>query len=94
MHKSDLVDAVAAETGMTKKDVDKVIGTTLDTIVNTLCNNEKVSLVGFGTFEVRKRSARKGRNPATGEEMQIPAGYVPGFRVSKSVREKVNEELA
>ncbi len=93
MHKSDLVDAVAAETGMTKKDVDKVIGATLDTIVDTLCRNEKVSLVGFGTFEVRHRSARKGRNPATGEEMEIPAGYVPGFRVSKSVREKVNDEL-
>ncbi len=93
MNKSDLVGAVAEQTGMTKKDVDRVIGKTLETIEDALCRDENVSLVGFGTFEVRHRSERTGRNPATGEEMTIPAGYVPGFRVSKSVREKVNKSL-
>ena len=93
MHKTDLVNAVAEQTGLTKKDVDKVIGATLEAIVDALCQEDKVSLVGFGTFETRFRKEREGRNPATGKPMKIAAGYVPGFRMSKAVREKVNECL-
>lgn len=94
MHKKELVDAVAQETGLTKKDVDKAISATLECIVDAMCRNEKVSLVGFGTFENRFRNEREGRNPATGEPMTIPAAYVPSFKISKTVREKVSESLS
>jgi len=94
MHKSDLVDAIAEKSGLTKKDADKALQATLESIEETLCENENVSLMGFGTFEVRYRKERTGRNPATGEEMTIPASYAPAFRASKNLKEKVNENIS
>ncbi len=93
MHKSDLVDAIADRAGLTKKDADKALQATLETIEDALCEEDKVSLMGFGTFEVRYREERPGRNPSTGEHMTIPASYAPAFRASKSLKDKVNEIL-
>ncbi len=94
MHKLDLVDAVADKSGLTKKDSKKAVDAVIESIQETLSSNEKVSLKGFGTFDVRRRSARKGRNPATGEEMEIPATYVPGFRAGKTLKETIKENLS
>lgn len=98
MTKNELIDAVAEETGVTKKDTGEVINQTIDTIMNHLRSEAKkdeedrdnVQLIGFGTFEVKDRSARKGRNPQTGEEIQIPARKVPVFRSGKSFKETVD----
>ena len=98
MTKNELIDAVAEETGVTKKDTGEVINQTIDTIMNHLRseaekdeeNRDNVQLIGFGTFEVKDRSARKGRNPQTGEEIQIPARKVPVFRSGKSFKETVD----
>ena len=98
MTKNELIDVVAEKTGVTKKDTGEVINETIDTIMNHLKseaekaedNRDNVQLIGFGTFEVRDRSARKGRNPQTGEEIQIPARKVPVFRSGKSFKEAVD----
>jgi DNA-binding protein HU-beta len=98
MTKNELIDAVAEKTGITKKDTGEVINETIDTIMNHLKseakkaedNRDNVQLIGFGTFEVRDRSARKGRNPQTGEEIQIPERKVPVFRSGKSFKETVD----
>ncbi len=89
MNKSDLVNKIASKTGLTKKDSDKALNATLEAISQALKKKEKVQLVGFGTFETRKRAARKGRNPATGKEMKIPASTVPAFKPGKALKEKV-----
>lgn len=94
MNKSELVDAMAEKSGLTKKDSKEALDAMVDSVVQALCEGEKVGLVGFGSFETRYRKERKGRNPATGEEMTIPAAYVPAFRVSQSVKDKVKESLA
>ncbi len=90
MNKTDLVDAVAKKTRLSKKDSEKAINAMLDTITESLANGEKVVLVGFGTFEVRNRAARKGRNPSTREEIMIPESKAPAFKAGKSLKEKVN----
>ena len=98
MTKNELIDAVAEETGVTKKDTGEIVNETIDTIMNHLKSEAKkaedkrdnVQLIGFGTFEVKDRSARKGRNPQTGEEIQIPARKVPVFRSGKSFKETVD----
>ena len=89
MTKSDLISAVSAKTGVNKKESDKMVNAVLDVIVENLAKEEKVSLVGFGTFEVRHRKAREGVNPSTGKPMPIPATTVPAFKAGKALKEAV-----
>jgi DNA-binding protein HU-beta len=84
------IGEVADRTGMTKKDVEKVVNAFFSTIENTLKSGDKVQLIGFGTFEVRDRQARKGRNPQTGEEISIPAARVPAFKAGKALKDAVD----
>jgi DNA-binding protein HU-beta len=91
MNKSELIDAIAEKTNLTKKDIDAALSATLDTIVEVVAARDKVSLVGFGTFEARDRQAREGRNPSTGKPMQIPATTVPAFSAGKGFKEEVAE---
>ncbi|MEM9156751.1 MAG: HU family DNA-binding protein [Cyanobacteria bacterium J06642_2] len=90
MNKGELVDAVAHKAGVTKKEADAVISATLDVIVETVAGQEKVTLVGFGSFEPRQRKEREGRNPKTKEKMIIPATIVPAFSAGKSFRDAVD----
>lgn len=90
MNKTDLIDAVAKSTKTSKKASEETINAVLDTITEALVKEEKVVLVGFGTFEVRKRAARKGRNPSTKEEIRIPASKAPVFKAGKGLKDKVN----
>lgn len=89
MNKSELINAVAERAGLTKKAANDAVEAVLESITSALANGDKVTLVGFGTFEVRERAARKGVNPATGEPIDIPAGKVPAFKAGKSLREAV-----
>ena len=91
MNKAELIDAVAAKADMTKKDAESAVNAVMDVIQEELEKGEKVSLVGFGTFEVRSRAARTGRNPQTKEEIRIPATRVPAFRAGKSLKERIHE---
>jgi len=90
MNKGDLVDKVAAAANVTKKEADAVLSAMLEAIVEAVSAEEKVTLVGFGSFEPRKRKARTGRNPKTGEEMEIPESVVPAFSAGKVFKEKVS----
>lgn len=87
MNKTELVGQVATKTGMTKKDIEKVVNAFFDTVQGTLQSGDKVQLIGFGTFEPRDRQARKGRNPQTGEEIDIPATRVPAFKAGKALKD-------
>ena len=89
MNKSELISDVASKANMTKKDVEKVMSALFSSIEEALKNQEKVQLVGFGTFEVRDRKARTGRNPQTGEEIKIPASRVPAFKAGKTLKDAV-----
>ncbi len=89
MNKQELIDAIATKTDHTKKSVDTVLSATLDAIVEAVTSGDKVTLVGFGTFEARDRKAREGRNPSTGKPIQIPATTVPAFSAGKLFKEKV-----
>ncbi|MGB9682485.1 MAG: HU family DNA-binding protein [bacterium] len=89
MTKVDLVDAVAEKVGQTKKLTAQIIDQTLSSIIEALGKGEKVQLIGFGSFEVRKRAARKGVNPRTRKPLNIPAKSVPVFRAGKDLREAV-----
>lgn len=89
MNKADLVSKVSETTDLSKKDVMKVVDAVFDAIAEALQQGEKVQLVGFGNFEIRERSARKGRNPQTGEEIDIPASKVPAFKPGKALKEGV-----
>lgn len=89
LNKAELVNAVAEKADLTKRDAERVINAVFDSIEGALAQGEKVQLVGFGTFEVRQRAARTGRNPKTGEEIDIPATKVPIFKAGKSLREAV-----
>ena len=90
MNKAELIAQVAEKSDMTKKDAEKAVGAVLATIEEALSRGDKVQLVGFGTFEVRERAARKGRNPQTGAEIEIAAARVPVFKAGKSLREVVS----
>jgi len=90
MNKGELIDAVAAEAGLSKADATKAVDGVLASVTNTLRNGGAVSLVGFGTFSVKARAARMGRNPRTGEAIQIKASNVPGFKAGKALKEAVN----
>ncbi|NJK37448.1 MAG: HU family DNA-binding protein [Oscillatoriales cyanobacterium RM2_1_1] len=89
MNKGELVDSIAEKADVTKKQADAVLSATLDTIMEAVSRSDKVTLVGFGSFESRERKAREGRNPKTGEKMEIPATRVPAFSAGKSFKEKV-----
>jgi DNA-binding protein HU-beta len=89
MNKGELVDAVAAKTNITKKQADEVISAFLSVVTEAVANGEKVTLIGFGSFERRDRSEREGRNPKTNEPMTIPATRVPAFSAGKQFKEKV-----
>ncbi|MFZ5595732.1 MAG: HU family DNA-binding protein [Bacillota bacterium] len=89
MNKADLVSKVAEKTDFTKKDAEKAVSAVLASIEEALSGGEKVQLVGFGTFEIRQRAARKGRNPQTGQEINIAAAKVPVFKAGKALRESV-----
>jgi len=89
MNKAELIEEVNNKTGLTKKDTGNVINTLTDIIKNALSKGDKVTLVGFGTFQVMGRKARRGVNPRTREAIQIPAKKVPKFRAGKGLREKI-----
>ncbi|MGI6551956.1 MAG: HU family DNA-binding protein [Bacillota bacterium] len=91
MNKTELVNAVAEKTELTKKDAEKALNAVFASIEEALANGEKVQIVGFGTFEVRERAARMGRNPKTGEEISIPATLVPAFKPGKTLKEVVSK---
>ena len=92
MNKSELIAAVAAKTGDTKKIAEASVNAFIDVITETLKKGDKVQLVGFGSFEVRKRAARKGRNPQTKEEIKIPASKAPVFKAGKALKDLVNKK--
>ncbi len=89
MTKTDLINAVAAKAEISKKDADKAVSAVLSAISDSLIAGEKVQLVGFGTFEVRDRAAREGKNPATGEKITIAATKVPAFKAGKALKDAV-----
>lgn len=88
-NKQDLIAEVAAKTGLTKKDSEKAVNAFGEVVTEFLAKGEKVQLIGFGTFEVRNRAARKGRNPKTGAEIEIPASKVPAFKPGKALKDAV-----
>ncbi|HBL82495.1 MULTISPECIES: HU family DNA-binding protein [Congzhengia] len=87
MNKTELVSAVAEKTGLSKKDSDAAVNATIDAITESLKNDDKVALVGFGTFEVRARAERMGKNPQTGEAIKIAASKVPAFKAGKALKD-------
>lgn len=89
MNKSELIAMVSEKTETPKKDVEKVVNAAIESVIDTVASDEKVQLVGFGTFERRHRAARKGRNPATNEEITIPALNVPVFKAGKAFKDRV-----
>lgn len=91
MNKEELVQEVAKKAKVTQKEVSEVLSVLIDTVEKTVSKGKKVTLVGFGTFEARKRAARTGRNPQTGKEIKIPAKTVPAFTAGKKFRELVNK---
>ncbi len=90
MNKAELVAAIAAKTGVTKKAAEELVNAFVATVTEALEKGDKVQLVGFGSFEVRKRAARKGRNPQTKEEIKIPASKAPVFKAGKALKDLVN----
>jgi DNA-binding protein HU-beta len=89
MNKTELIAAAAQQSGITKKDAERVINAAIDTITAALMKGEKVQLSGFGIFEVKEREARVGRNPKTREAVRIPATKVPTFKPSQSLKDNV-----
>ena len=90
MNKAELVAAIAAKTGESKKATEAVVNAFTEVVSEALKGGDKVQLVGFGSFEVRKRAARKGRNPQTKEEIKIPASKAPVFKAGKALKDLVN----
>ncbi|HHW40818.1 MAG TPA: HU family DNA-binding protein [Syntrophomonadaceae bacterium] len=90
MNKAELISSVAEKAELTKKDAEKAVNAVFETIEEALAAGDKVQLVGFGTFEVRARAARTGRNPQTGEEIQIAATNVPAFRAGKALKDAIS----
>ncbi len=89
MNKTELIAAVAAKAELSKKDAEKALNATIDTITAALVEGEKVQLVGFGSFETKTREARTGRNPRTGENIEIAASRTPAFKAGKALKDKV-----
>lgn len=92
MTKADLVEKISEKIGLTKKQTELVVNTVLDSITNALANGNKVELRGFGSFRVRHRNFREGRNPKSGEKVQVPSKRVPFFKAGKELREMVNSK--
>ena len=90
MNKTELIAAVAAKSELSKKNAEKAVAALLDTVAETLAAGEKVQLVGFGTFDIGERAAREGRNPQTGESMQISASKAPRFKAGKALKDAIN----
>lgn len=90
MNKSELVASVAEQAGLTKKDAEKAVNAIFASVQDALVKGEKVQIIGFGTFEVRTRAARKGRNPQTGKPLNIPASNNPVFKAGKALKDAVN----
>ena len=91
MNKTELVANVADKAGLTKKDAEKAVIAIFDCIENALKEGDKVQLIGFGTFEVKERAARTGRNPRSGEPINIPASKNPVFKAGKALKDSVNK---
>lgn len=91
MNKTELIAAVAEKSGISKKDAEKAVAATLDTIVETVAAGDKIQLVGFGTFEQRTRNARTGCDPRTGKSIEIPASKVPAFKAGRQFKDTVNK---
>ncbi|QNO14866.1 HU family DNA-binding protein [Alkalicella caledoniensis] len=89
MNKTELIQSVAEKSGLTKKDSEKAVTAILETIIEAVSADEKVQLIGFGTFEARERAAREGRNPSTGEVINIAATKVPAFKAGKAFKDSV-----
>ncbi|MCR5558289.1 MAG: HU family DNA-binding protein [Butyrivibrio sp.] len=92
MNKTELVEAIAKATGLSKKDSEKAVKAFTDTVTKELKKKGKVQLVGFGTFETAKRAARTGKNPQTGAAIKIPAATVPKFKAGKALKDTVNKK--
>jgi DNA-binding protein HU-beta len=90
VNKSELIDAIAASADITKADAGRALDATVEAITNALKSGDQVTLVGFGTFQVKDRAARTGRNPRTGDEIKIAASKVPGFKAGKGLKDAVN----
>jgi DNA-binding protein HU-beta len=90
MNKTDLINQISEKANLTKKDAGRAIDALFETIMEALAAGEKVQIVGFGNFEIRERSARKGRNPQTGEEIEIAASKIPVFKPGKALKDMVN----
>ena len=91
MNKTELIAAIAAKANLSKKDAEDALKAFTDVVAEELVKGEKIQLVGFGTFEVSERAAREGRNPKSGEVMNIPASKSPKFKAGKALKDKVNE---
>ena len=91
MKKTDLIDVIKENTGVSKKDAEKALNAVLDAIINAVAAGDKVQLSGFGTFEQRQRNARTGVDPRTGSSIDIPASKVPAFKAGKAFKEIVNK---
>jgi DNA-binding protein HU-beta len=89
VNKSELINSVAESAGLSKKDATKAVEAVFETIQTTLGEGDRVQVIGFGTFEVRERAARKGRNPQTGKEIDIAASKVPAFKAGKALKDAV-----
>lgn len=92
MNKSQLIEAISKKTALSKKSAGANLDAITEIITKELAKKGKISLVGFGTFETRKRAARKGRNPQTGAEMKIPASTVPAFKAGKGLKDTINKK--
>ena len=93
MNKAELIEKVAAATDLTKKDVEKVLGTFTDVVTETLVSGDKVSIVGFGTFETTDRAARTARNPRTGETVEVGPSKAPKFKAGKNLKAAVKNQI-
>ncbi|MDI9499215.1 MAG: HU family DNA-binding protein [Acetivibrionales bacterium] len=91
MNKTDLINSIASKSGLNKKNSEAALNAFISSVEEALVKGDKVVLVGFGTFEVRQRAARKGRNPQTKKEIQIPASKAPVFKAGKVLKDKVNK---
>lgn len=91
MNKAELIDAIAADTKLTKKDVDAVVKAFTENVAKSLEKGDSVQLIGFGTFDVGERAAREGRNPKTGETIKIAASKCPKFKAGKDLKDRVNK---
>lgn len=89
MNKTDLINAVAEKSDLPKKEATKAVDAVFESIMDSLKDGERVQLIGFGNFEVRERAARKGRNPQTGAEIEIPASKIPAFKPGKALKDNV-----